>query len=97
MSKFVLSQHPEDTNHVLSDAPAIWQLDRDEAATIWYALSEYKKQLVANAAKAAGAGDTEDETFAYEHAAKCSKLQFDMRDNHVVTEAARVRTWLDCD
>jgi hypothetical protein len=74
-----------------------WTLSRDEAATIWYALSAYKKQLVKEATTTTDTNTTiEDEAFLYQFASKCARLQFELRDDHhPLEEATRIRSWLD--
>jgi hypothetical protein len=75
---------------------AVWSLTRDEAATIWYALDAYKKQMVKDAFEHVSNSRVEDQAFAYQIAAQCARLQFEMRDDHTSPEeAARIRAWLD--
>jgi hypothetical protein len=75
---------------------AVWSLTRDEAATIWYALDVYKKQMVKDAFEHVSNSRVEDQAFAYQIAAQCARLQFEMRDDHASPEeAARIRAWLD--
>jgi hypothetical protein len=91
MSDFNLIDEPETASF-----PARWCMTRDEAATIWYALDAYKKQMVKDAFEHVTNSRVEDQAFAYNIAAQCARLQFEMRDDHSPPEeAAIVRKWLD--
>ena len=94
MSTFHLTQ--------FSDTPptteATWALNRDEAATIWYALSSYKASLVKSAAEADDTSNVEDQAFLYDTASKVAKLMFELRDDHSpAASAERIHKWLDTD
>lgn len=80
----------------MTTADGIWELSRDEAATLWYALSAYKTQLIKDATSKDNPPTIEDEMFLLTTAGAVAKLQFELRDNHSPTSHAEaVRTWLD--
>lgn len=88
------------------DERLVLQLKRDEAATVWYALLEYKTTLenkvrdTLNESEG-GAGYYEELMFLYTHLGKITSLMFDIRDNHAPSKLDSfdgtnpVRKWLD--
>lgn len=73
-------------------------MNRDEVATIWYALQEYKQNVlktVKTSKRNKNPNYIEDEAFCYEQAAKCAQLQFMILDNHDQPIRNQVQTFLD--
>lgn len=90
-------------NEHLTVTEGQWTLERDEAATIWYALDVYKTKLeqslaAANSSSVQGvAGYYEELSYVYDHLHKVTNLMFELRDNHETDERGNnaVRRWLD--
>jgi hypothetical protein len=70
-------------------------VDREEGATIYFALREYDDRLKKHLMHKKFQG-LEDQTFLSEQIAKVRKLLSDMLENdkHDLAELRRIRTWL---
>lgn len=69
---------------------------REEWATIYYALEDYKSKLKQTLDDAEGTPTQhEDETFCYQTLGTISNIQFDLLENHEREERKTLRTWLD--
>jgi hypothetical protein len=89
MSEFHLTTTTDETF-------GVWRLSRDEAATLWYALSEYRNDLAKSATAAVAASNVEDQMFLFTTAGQVARLMFELRDDHPAhTPTQDVRKWLD--
>lgn len=68
-------------------------MSKDEMATIWYALDEYKKNVLKTATS--DESTEEDEMFCYGVAAKCATLQYKIRHDHDLGTRDQLAAWMD--
>lgn len=83
---------------VAIEASMHFNAGRDEVATIWYALEEYKSNLrktLAAADESTAKAGLEDEMFCHEQLSKIARVQFDIVGNHETKDAALIQQWLD--
>jgi hypothetical protein len=69
--------------------------DREETATIWFALEEYANNLRKTIDESTGSSKFEDRAFCYGILAQIAKLQFDIRENRPEPQFSQFIEWLD--
>lgn len=73
-------------------------MSRDEVATIWFALGEYKESVLKTAEKSRrkhNPNAIEDEMFCFEVAQRCAALQFAILYDHDTNTRYTIQTYLD--
>lgn len=90
------SNRPQHPRNVSSEGYLEGIGTREEWATVYYALEEYKQKLLKTIEDSQGSvTQHEDEKFCYGTLATVSGIQFDILENHEFDDRKKIRSWMD--